>query len=209
MKKTVLSILPVLLLLIAPISALATLITYTGSGYINTTTANESDTFDVSIALQISDQPTDWSTGQPVQINQFYNGKYSFDIANWFMYISGIGNYSGKSGAIYIEKLDLPNGLGDVMWFLNYEPMTEPHNESGPFWAGLEGDDYFKSGILPQQLTLFAEGWGQALFPQTDIWTSGKIDVSAVPEPSLLMLLGSGIAGFTWFITRRKRKSLS
>lgn len=217
MKKTALTVIPLLLLLITPVNALATLITYAGSGYFSyTTTANTTNTSGISIAMQISNQPTDWITGQPIQIDQSFVGQYSFDIANWFMNISGFGNYSGKSGSIFVDKgIHLDNGqvvVGDAMWFLNYEPMTEPHNGSGPFWGQAVGSgdqlNDFNQLILPHQLTLNLNGWGQALFG-VDYYlpfVGGDINVSAVPEPSSLMLLGSVFAGFTWFIARRKRK---
>ena len=210
MKKTVLSLIPLLLLLIVPVNALATLITYAGSGYFSyTTTANTTNTFDISIAMQISDQPTDWTTGQPIQVDPSYSGQYSFNIANWSMNISGFGNYSGESGSIFVDKaLHLSNGevvVGDAMWFLDYGPMTVPYLGSGPFWGDALSND-FSQLILPHQLALGLNGWGEELCGQDYFNAGGLINVSAVPEPSSLVLLGSGFAGFTWFITRRKRK---
>jgi hypothetical protein len=112
-----------------------------------------------------------------------------------------------------LDSIYPPGPINATAWAIQSEnSFTEVGGQvtAGEFWA----DDYYGSNPNGVQLNIDVYGWGNSLYLDGDVHYvinnyglagANILPLAAVPEPSSLLLLGSGLLGLLAFAAQSKR----
>ncbi len=219
LRVAILLVLP----LIVPIKSYATPVLYYGEG---TMTAN-SDGIERNIyaSMVFEDQLQSWEgggSGDNIVITPgapLPSEQYQFHISYFSLFIEGVGIFAGDSGSIYAEA-DNPEQLppGPNLFFLEWNLNCD---SSEGFWEDHYMGFYHEDGTEFMAGTYTSPDYGQLApiidFTGTYNYYGGQEQslgdmnlvmhsVAPIPEPTTLLLFGTGLAALVTSKRRRRKK---
>lgn len=211
MKKTVFLIACLTVCYSVPINLNATIWNYSVNGTLKK--SNDQQIFNVCGHMIIDDTLRLWIGGPPSPPAPLglKNAQFSYFIPEYSLTVNEY-SFFGSAGSFYMERSDF--GMGDLMWFLDYGCGNWTN------WTG-EHFHFFHENMTPYDL--FNE-WNQLapiiqltcldyLFYDPILGGCENICTDIVlernhpvPEPTTMLLLGAGLAGFAGFGRKRFKK---
>ena len=191
-------------LLFIPLISSASVITYSGNGIYNGQ--------NMFVVLNVNDQLLDWSTGNPAQQNP--NGTYPFtqyyySVSSWYFLGETAFIDYGPFGQLYMQHP--PGGWAGEVYL--YQSATNYYNQyHGAYWFYDKAMNYLPDySILPDIIKFSIIDLETSMGPDYNFqslnFTLDRYTPSPVPEPSTLLLLGSGLGMVVGFGRKKLRKS--
>ncbi len=182
------------------VSAFPVTVSYTADNVVNMFYLVETETQDVTF-LPVGENYNDWTTPDVLTLDLEYGTSYTLA---WR--VSNLGEFGEYNPAAFLGEINfgsyslLTSSDWEYYNGVNWVDTTEyGANDDPTIWVnnfGIVGEIDIDSEWIWSE-TNFSEGEDSTLIIKNKF-------VTPVPEPSTLILLGSGFASFVWFSRKRK-----